>query len=302
VNEKPSLGLFLSKDKAVAVWVSSGSDGSVVHKLDIVPDENEPAVIAVQAARAVMRQGTEFDEAFVAVDCAHYSQYRLHSEFDDYHQVESTIKFDAEEAAATDAMNLAVAFDMTGKAPVGSEVTVYTADRQLLTDMLLDMEEGALDPVFMEPDVVCLARTLSHCAHLSERNDSIFVVFSPSNCYMIRSQADFAPAGRTFLIGKGQDVTGVLSREIMLSRGGGDPEHPMTTILLMGQMDNVDTDLRTDDCLWGGAGGKNTRSQNRFPPGLYALSGPAESGPEQFTGNRDFLDDPFGLCGRFLSA
>jgi hypothetical protein len=243
VNEKPSLGLFLSKDKAVAVWVSSGSDGSVLHKLDIVPDENEPAVIAVQAARAVMRQGTEFDEAFVAVDCAYYSQYRLHSEFDDYHQVESTIKFDAEEAAATDAMNLAVAFDMTGKAPVGSEVTVYTADRQLLTDMLLDMEEGTLDPVFMEPDVVCLARALSHCAGLSERNDAICVVLSPSNCYMIRPQADFAPAGRTFLIGKGQDVTGVLSREIMLSRGGGDPEHPMTTILLMGQMDNVDTDL-----------------------------------------------------------
>ena len=243
MNEKPSLGLFLSKDKAVAVWVSSGSDSSVVHKLDIASGENEPAVIALQAARAVIQQGEEFGEVFVAVDCAHYTQYKLHSEFDDYHQVESTIKFDAEEAAATDAMNLAVAFDITGKAPVGSEVTVYTADRQLLTDMLLDMQEGALDPGFMEPDVVCLARALSHCAGMSDRTDAMFVILSQSSCYMIRSQADFVPAGRTFLIGKGQDVTGVLSREIMLAGGATDPAQPMTSIVLMGELDLVDADL-----------------------------------------------------------
>jgi len=243
VDEKGSLGLFLSKDKAVAVWVSSGSDSSVVRKLNITPGEDEPPVIALQAARAVTGQGDEFEEAFVAVDCAYYTQYKLHSEFDDYHQVESTIKFDAEEAAATDAMNLAVAFDITGKIPVGSEVTVYTADRQLLTDMLLDMQEGALDPGFMEPDVVCLARALSHCVGMSERTDAMFVILSQSSCYMIRPHADFAPAARTFLIGKGQDVTGILSREIMLAGGSSAPDQPMTTVVLMGELDNMDTDL-----------------------------------------------------------
>ncbi|OQY04278.1 MAG: hypothetical protein B6I25_07160 [Planctomycetales bacterium 4572_13] len=243
MNEKSSLGLFLSKDKAVAVWVSSSSDSSVVRTLNITPGEDEPSVIALQAARAVSSVGDEFDELFVAVDCAYYTQYKLQSEFNDYHQVESTIKFDAEEAAATDAMNLAVAFDITGKTPVGSEVTVYTADRQLLTDMLLDMQEGALDPGFMEPDVVCLARALSHCAGLSERTDASFVVLSQSSCYMIRPGGDFAPAARSFLIGKGQDVTGILSREIMLASGATDPAGPMTSIVLMGELDNVDADL-----------------------------------------------------------
>ena len=243
MNEKPSLGLFLSKDKAVAVWVSSGSDSSVVRKLAIIPAADEPAVISLQAARAVSGAGDEFDEAFVAIDCAYYTQYKLHSEFDDYHQVESTIKFDAEEAAATDAMNLAVAFDITGKAPAGSEVTVYTADRQLLTDMLLDIQEATLDPGFMEPDVVCLARALAHCAELSERTDASFVILSQSSCYMIRPHADFAPAARSFLIGKGQDVTGILSREIMLAGGATDSAGAMTSIVLMGELDNVDTDL-----------------------------------------------------------
>ncbi len=69
MNEKPSLGLFLSKDKAVAVWVSSGSDSSVVHTLDIASGENAPAVIALQAARAVIQQGEEFGEVFAPLAC-----------------------------------------------------------------------------------------------------------------------------------------------------------------------------------------------------------------------------------------
>ena len=240
MSEKPSLGLFLSKDKAAAVWVSLGSDSTVVRKLTVVSGEDDSAVIAMQAARAVMQQSEGFDEAFAAIDCGLYTQYKLHSEFDDYHQVESTIKFDAEEAAATDAMNLAVAFDITGKAAVGSEVTVYTADRQLLTDMLLDMQGASLDPGFMEPDVVCLARALSHCANLSERTDAMFVMLSPSSCYMIRPHANYAPQGRTFLIRQGQDVSGLLWRELMLGLGASDPAEPLTSIILMGKLDNVD--------------------------------------------------------------
>jgi len=243
VDEKGSLGLFLSKDKAVAVWTSSGADNPVTRKLNITSTGEEPAVVALEAARAVVRQGDTFDEAFVAVDCGCYTQYKLHSEFDDYHQVESTIKFDAEEAATTDAMNLAVAFDITGKAQIGSEVTVYTADRQLLTDMLLDMQEGALDPSFMEPDVVCLARALAHCGDFSGRIDTIFIVLSEPNCYMIRPGGDFAAEGRTFLIGAGQDVTGVLSRELMLAGGLSNAAQPVASVVLMGKTDNVDMEL-----------------------------------------------------------
>ena len=105
------------------------------------------------------------------------------------------------------------------------------------------MQEGALDPGFMEPDVVCLARALFHCAGASERTDAMFVVLSHSSCYMIRPGGDFAPAGRTFLIGQGQDVTGILSREIMLAGGTTDPAQPMSSIVLMGELDLVDADL-----------------------------------------------------------
>ncbi|MEN8127773.1 MAG: hypothetical protein ABFR90_08205 [Planctomycetota bacterium] len=242
MDENGSLGLFLCRDKAVAVWVSSGSEASVLHTLNITPAEDEPSTIALQAARAVNRADFTFDEAFVAIDCGYYTQYKLHSEFDDYGQVESTIKFDAEEAAATDATNLAVTFDITGKAQIGSEVTVYTADRQLLTDILLDVQEGALDPSLIEPDGVCLARALSQDERVADRTDTVFVVLSSSNCYMIRPQADFAPVVRTLLIGAGQNVTNVLSREIMLASGSADPDHAIKSITLMGRVDDVNKD------------------------------------------------------------
>lgn len=240
MNENGSLGLFLSRNKAVAVWVSSGSEPAVLHTMNITPAEDETATIALQAARVVARAGFEFDEAFVAIDCGYYTQYKLRSEFSDYSQVESTIKFDAEEAAATDAMNLAVAFDITGKNQIGSEVTVYTADRQLLTDILLDVQEGTLDPSLIEPDGVCLARALSHDPRMAGRTDTVFVILSSSNCYMIRPQADFAPTVRTFLIGAGQNVTNILSREIMLAAGSADPEQSIKSVVMMGSTDTID--------------------------------------------------------------
>jgi hypothetical protein len=55
VNENPSVGLFLSRNKAVAVWVSAGSEPAVLHTMNITPAEDELSTIAVQAARAAAR-------------------------------------------------------------------------------------------------------------------------------------------------------------------------------------------------------------------------------------------------------
>lgn len=241
MEEKGSLGLFLARDKAVAVWLSA-TDAAVTAVRTINPDPEKPVTLALQAARSIANDGQNVDESFVAVDCGYYTQYKLHSEFDDYHQIESTIKYDVEEAAAADAMNMAVTFDITGKAEVGSDVTAYTADRQALTDILLDVQEGAIDPTFIEPDVACLARALNQGTPLSDRAETLFIILAATSCYVIRSQGDFAPAGRTFLIGSAQDVTGLLAREIMLARGAVADETPITSISLMGQIERVNAE------------------------------------------------------------
>lgn len=241
MEEKGSLGIFLSGQKAVAVWTSP--DAAVRHKLAITPDADEPVAMALQTARAVIRQGFAFDEVFIAADCSSYTQYNLHSEFEDYRQIESTIKFDAEEAAAADAMNLAVAFEVTGADENGSKVTVYTADRQLLTDMLMDLQEGGLDPTLIEPDVVCVARALEQTSDFAKRCDTLFVVLSAGNCYMLTPHEKHAPDVRTFLVPPGKDVTNMLAREAMLATASRQADNPLTAIVLIGAADTVDVEM-----------------------------------------------------------
>ena len=241
MEEKGSLGIFLLRDKAVAVWTSTGPEPAVLHRLCVTPSEDEPVMFGVQMARAVIRQGFAFDEVFVAIGCGSYTQYELHSEFEDIRQIGSTIKFDAEEAAATDAANLAVTFEVTASQQPGSQVTTYTADRQLLTDILLDVQEGGLDPTLMEPDVVCLGRALEQTSKLSERSGSLFVILSGSNCYMLRPNPGHAPRVRTLLVQQGADVTNTLIREALLAMAANNQQPSLESVVLIGYTSDVDT-------------------------------------------------------------
>lgn len=239
MEEKGNLGILLAASKAAAVWATP--DGSVRHVLAITPDADEPVAMALQAARAAVRQGFAFEEVFIAADCSCYTQYDLHSEFEDPRQIESTIKFDAEEAAATDAMNLAVTFEVTGTDAHGSQTTVYTADRQLMTDLLLDVQDGGLDPTMIEPDVVCLARALSATCRMDQRAGTIFVVLSGGNCYMLGVNPGFAPLVRTFLMGP-KDATQMLMREVLLMAASVRRDSGAGSLVLIGQTGRVDTE------------------------------------------------------------
>ncbi|MCE5185478.1 MAG: hypothetical protein LLF76_05070 [Planctomycetaceae bacterium] len=242
MEEKGSLGIYLAPDKAVAVWTSPGTDAALVHRLAVQPDAEQPAGIALQAARAAARAGFAFDEAFIAIDCGYFTQYNLNSEFDDYKQIETTIKFDVEEAAASDAVNLAVAFEITGKETVGAAVNVYTADRQRLTDILLDTQEGGLDPTLIEPDAVALVRALCQTSRFAEQTDALFIVLSEKNCYLLRPHAGFAPMVRTLLVQGVSNIEAMLTREILLARAS-QAQSPLADLILIGQTKSINTAL-----------------------------------------------------------
>ena len=238
-----SLGLYLARGRAMAVWLSEKDPGTIIAVLNIQPNEGESAqTIALEAARKVRLQGGSVEQVFVALDCSYYTQYSLHSEFSDARQVESTIKFDAEEAAATDAMNLAVTFTITGPLPTGSEVMAFSADRQLATDILLDIQEGGLDPVMMEPDAVCLARLLERTLRLSEHTDTLFVLADEPNCYVIQpGKTGFAPKLRSFLLGSEQQRTATLTREVFMAMTGWDDADPLKKVVFIQSPEGLDT-------------------------------------------------------------
>jgi hypothetical protein len=242
IEHTHSIGLYLSRGRAAAVWLSDKDQGTVTRVLEFVPTEGESAqTTALEAARKVRQQGGVVEQVYVALDCSYYTQYSLHSEFADARQVESTIKFDAEEAAATDAVNLAVTFTITGPLPTGSEVMVFSSDRQTMTDILLDVQEGGLDPVMMEPDVICLARAMERTLRVSDHPDSLYVLVSENNCYLLQpGKTGYAAKLRSLLLGGPPQRTAALTREILQAMTGWDDEHPLKRVVFVQSPEGVD--------------------------------------------------------------
>lgn len=238
------LGLYLSRSRAIAVWLSEKDTETIARVQAFAPTEGESAqTIALHAARDIARQNNPAEQVFVALDCSYYTQYSLHSEFSDVRQIESTIKFDAEEAAAADAMNLAVTFTVTGPLPTGAEVMAFSADRQTITDILLDVQEGGLDPVMIEPDAVCLARALERTLGISDHPDTLFVLTAEHNCYLIQPGTNgYAPKIRSFLLGAQTQRTAALMREILLATTGWDDETPLKKVAFVHPPEGVDCD------------------------------------------------------------
>jgi len=242
VEQTHSMGLYLARSRALAVRLSEKNQGTITAVLDIQPTEGHSAqTTALEAARAVSRHSVVAESMFVALDCGYYTQYHLHSEFSEPRQVESTIKFDAEEAAAADAMNLAVTFAITGPLPTGSEVATFTADRQTVTDILLDIQEGGLDPEMMEPDAVCLSRVLERTLGISKHPDTLYILATENNGYFIQpGQGGYAPKMRSFLLQGHQQRTAALTREMLLAVASAGEEQPLKKAVFVDAPEGVD--------------------------------------------------------------
>jgi len=158
----------------------------------------------------------------------------VHSEFNDPKQIAATIRFDTEEALATDITNVALAFEITSADQAGSELTVFTAQRKILSEVLLSLQQHNLDPVTIEPDINCLSRFICRKAPSaqSQQPGTLFGILSRRNGYLIippgttGAGSQKASATRTFLVGPTQDRGALLTREVLVTTalfGSGEP-------------------------------------------------------------------------------
>jgi hypothetical protein len=200
-------------------------------------DSGQPALTA--ALKQVLQQAGPTEESAVAIRGSLISQYEIHSEFTDHRQIENTIRFDAEEAAATDASVMAVTFEITASTPAGSDVSVYTAGRQTLTDILLDLQAGGLDPSVMEPDAVCLARSIEKI-DAADRTGKMFLLTLGHTCFLLTFlNNSFAPKVRIFLLTDDADKTAGLARQVTLTIAG-LPAGVVKTLVLVNGAHSVD--------------------------------------------------------------
>jgi len=220
------LGIYLSKNSATVVCLSSqGRTPAVLDSFTVSLDQGQSTSAGMaQLAQLICDACAERvpsyrnSEVAVALDCGMFMQHSVHSEFTDAKQIGQTVRFDAEEALSTDISNVALAFTVASSAESGSQLTVFTAERQLLSEILLSLQNNGIDPITVEPDINCLARYIQQNISLSGDGNSIVGLLSRKRGYLVcLSQDRKMPTMRTFLIGTRQNRNELLARQIRLT-------------------------------------------------------------------------------------
>ena len=223
------LGIYISKNTATVVCLGPKKKDSSGVKCFSVSVEGQQQQ-DMQALTGLIAQGCaernfKFSEITVALDCSMFMQHSVHSEFKDAKQIAATVRFDTEEALATDITNIAVAFEIASSDETGSKLTVFTAEREVLSKVLEALQQYNLDPINIEPDVNCLSRFI--CRQInsdkSDQTGTLYGMLSYRNGYLIvppvavDDESRTASIVRTFLVSAKKDRTKMLQREVLVT-------------------------------------------------------------------------------------
>jgi hypothetical protein len=244
VDGQNYLGIYLSKNSATAVCVDMRSqDKNILGCFSVSVEEQQEhkeQALARLIAEGCAERGLEFSEAAVALDCALFMQHNLHSEFKDPKQIAATVRFDTEDALSTDVSDVAIAFRVISSGESGSELTVFTAQRKILSDVLLSLQGNNIDPTTLEPDVYCLSRFISQNVASGEDTHCLYGMLSQHSGYFLGfGDSQQAPFMRTFLINPAQDRGSLLAREVPLTVALAGSSHAIDGLKILDSKQSV---------------------------------------------------------------
>ncbi len=246
MESQSHLGIYLRKNEATVVCLAPGKEGRLLDCFSVsVEDQSEPSqqLLADRIAQACQERKVRFAEAAVALDCASFMQHTVHSEFRDARKIAATVRFDTEEALATDVSDVSVGFRVASSADEGSHLDVFTAERGTLSDIILSLQSNGIDPVSVDPDICCLSRYLLEYAKTRESSErsTLYALLSDRRGYLIViSGAHEAVTLRTFLIGPAQDRTSLLVRETLVTTALAEATGPVGQLCVFDAGGDVD--------------------------------------------------------------
>ncbi len=216
------VGIYISKDAARVVAVQSSAHRYKVRDVfDVSLDSDADAqssTLGYEISLQLKERNLDVRECNVALDAAMFTQHNLYSDFDDARQISATIESDVEEAMGVDISDYAVAFSIIARQSSGSRVNVFTARKDLLEEIILDLTKHGLDPVTIEPDAVCIGRCLCHDIASQSSTSWVFCVFSERVCYICAdTKKANQPFVRTLLCNESTDKVKLISRELPLT-------------------------------------------------------------------------------------
>ena len=222
MEQQRCLGIYWTRSGATAVLATFEGQTLQLWSCFTVTatstEGQEPQSLAQRISAACAERQLVFTETAVAIECGMFSQHTVHSDFSTVKQISQTIRFDAEEAIATDVSKLAIAFNVMASDESGSEVCVYSADRTAMMDALADLQNNKIDPIAMEPDISCLVRFIQYAFSPQASTHPLYVFFGRTFGYFFAAgpTQNNWPA-RTFLIGQKQDRASLAAREIPMT-------------------------------------------------------------------------------------
>jgi hypothetical protein len=218
--------LTAEPEKSAAKQVSQpGKAGTAAAEEQAVEEPSPIEKLVARIAAGCTEKQFKFDNIAVALDCSMFMQHNIHSEFADARRVTQTVRFDTEEVLATDASDVAIAFKIVSSGQDGSNLNVFTAPKNLLSELLTVLSANNLDAVSVEPDISALSRFLCHDVALPHETHPMFCLLSQKNGYFVTpltmpwlGVSPMAPAEmRTFLLGNPKNRTDLLTREIRMT-------------------------------------------------------------------------------------
>jgi hypothetical protein len=219
----------MSTDTATAVCVGAhGKESRATGCFSVSVDGCEESALhelATLVAQGCAERRWNCSDVTVSLDCALFMQHSIHSEFKDSKKIAATVRFDTEEALATDASDVAIAFEKTSISDSGSDLTVFTAKKEVLSEVLNALASNGIDPVAIEPDVHCLSGFVSEKLSKDDSvtEGTVYAMLSGRNGYLVIPPAgenldgELAATVRTFLIGDTQNRPRVLQREVLMT-------------------------------------------------------------------------------------
>lgn len=246
VEAQNYLGIYISRDNATVVCIGpQGHEHRILGCFSVTADAQEG--LTAQLARLIADECAERIpnyrdcEVGVALDCAMFMQHSVRSEFTDPKQIAATVRFDTEEALSTNISDVALAFETASTNQNGSQLTIFTARQDVLSDILLSLQSHNIDPVTIEPDVHCLARFVEQKVSFSDDSGCLFSLLSAHKGYFIAfSKTRQTPAVRTFLVAGRQNRSDLLAREITVTSALAGGPQPLRRARIFDSQGSVD--------------------------------------------------------------
>lgn len=252
MESQKCLGIYISKTTATVVCLDIRDDtNKVLDCFSVSVEDQEQAnmqKLVGLVAQGCSQRGLKFSTVQIAVDCSMVMQHSVRSEFSDPRQIRATVRFDTEDALATDISEVGLAFEVTSIDHEGSELAVFTAQKTVLSEILSALQSYNFDPIIMEPDIHCLSRFIKNTIRSedSEPGGTLYGMLSNRSGYLVlpplqsSEGAQKAPIVRTFMVGPSQDRNQLLSREILVTVALAENKIPVNGLKVFDAADSVD--------------------------------------------------------------